>query len=114
MDKLLNCLGRINRFQFLVRSLILLLFEIIVVIVFDGDLDLILILSFAILLVYQVQCAQRYHDLNWPGSVGFYWFLIPIVHFECFYHLYFVKGSDGINHYGYPVILRHIKSNIKR
>ena len=40
-----------------------------------------LAISFFLLIIYLMQCAKRYHDINKWGINGFVWWTIPILNF---------------------------------
>jgi uncharacterized membrane protein YhaH (DUF805 family) len=102
MIKYLRLRGRINRIELLALTLILSLLEISAVLVFESKSTELILTSIIIVLVYLMQCAKRYHDLNKLGINGFVWFIVPIANIFYFFQLYFIKGNEGINKYGEP------------
>lgn len=94
--------GRVNRPELLFLTLILSLCEAFAWLVFDHGSKAFIIISLAISIVYLIQCAKRYHDLNLWGINGYVWFILPIANLFYLYQIYFKKGTDGVNKYGEP------------
>ena len=102
MIKYLRTKGRINRTELFVLTVIILTLESITYLIWGKDSDIFLIISIFLFVVYLMQCAKRYHDINKWGINGFVWWIIPILNLFYFFQLYFSKGNDDINKYGTP------------
>lgn len=114
MTKYFTTKGRINRSEFLVLSVIILLLEVVLFQATKVERELHMVIMILVFTVYLMQCTKRYHDLNWPGIVGFYWCFIPVINFFCFFQLYFFEGNTGVNKYGPPSKFKLFKAIRKK
>ncbi|MBP8966089.1 MAG: DUF805 domain-containing protein [Paludibacteraceae bacterium] len=94
MIKYFRIKGRINRIEFFVLTIIILIVEFISYIIWGKNSHTLLAISFFLFIIYLMQCAKRYHDINKWGINGFVWWIIPILNLFYFFQLYFFKGTD--------------------
>lgn len=108
MIKYLRTKGRINRIEFLVLTVVILILETITYFIWDTDSAIFITVSILLLFIYLMQCAKRYHDINKWGINGFVWWIIPILNLVYFFQLYSSKGTVDENKYGRPSDFRII------
>ena len=102
MIKYLRTKGRINRIELFVLTLVVLILESTTYLIWGKDSDIFLTISIFLFVIYLMQCAKRYHDINKWGINGFVWWIIPVLNLVYFFQLYFSKGADNANKYGEP------------
>lgn len=102
MIKHLKIKGRINRTELFAMTVVILILESITYLIWGKDSDIFLIISILLFVIYLMQCAKRYHDLNKWGINGFVWWIIPVLNLVYFFQLYFSNGTDTANKYGEP------------
>lgn len=100
MNKYLGIKGRLNRTEFFVASVLLILLFSIANLIWNQDSKEVEVVFIVLIIVYLIQCSKRYHDLNLNGFYGFIWWIIPFVNLIFLIQLYFFKGTDGLNKYG--------------
>lgn len=100
MKRFLSIKGRINRSELLYTSMFLLVFETILFYFLNDKSTAFILISSVVTILYLMQCAKRYHDLNKWGINGFVWFIVPIANIFYFIQLYFIKGTNVANKYG--------------
>lgn len=102
MIKYLRTKGRINRAELFALTVVIFVLEFITYLILGKDSNVFLTISIILFIIYLMQCAKRYHDINKWGINGFVWWIIPILNLFYFFQLYFFKGIDDINKYGAP------------
>lgn len=102
MKRFLSVKGRINRSELLYVSLVLLVIETMLFYLMNVKSTAFILISSIVTILYLMQCAKRYHDLNKWGINGFVWFIVPIANIFYFIQLYFIKGTNVANKYGEP------------
>jgi len=102
MIKYFQIKGRINRIELLTLTIIISILESIAYLIWSKDSDIFLAISIFLFVIYLIQCAKRYHDINKWGINGFVWWIIPVINLFFFFQLYFSKGTNNINKYGVP------------
>jgi len=83
-------------------TVVVIIIESITYLIWGKDSDIFLIISILLFVIYLIQCAKRYHDLNKWGINGFVWWIIPVLNLIYFFQLYFLKGTNTKNKYGEP------------
>lgn len=102
MIRYISLKGRINRSEFFIVTIV---FNILIVLnyfLFETSSAILYSVSIALIFLYLVQCAKRYHDIDKWGINGFVWWIIPIINLFYFFQLCFKKGTEGVNKYGNP------------
>lgn len=102
MIRYLKTKGRINRVELFVLTIIIVTLGSITYLILGKDSGLFLIISILLFVIYLMQCAKRYHDINKWGVNGFVWWIIPIINLIFLFQLYFFKGDNETNKYGAP------------
>lgn len=102
MIKYLRIKGRINRTELFVLTVVILILESITYLIWGKDSAIFLTISIFLFIIYLMQCAKRYHDINKWGINGFVWWIIPVLNLVYFFQLYFSKGAHIANKYGEP------------
>jgi uncharacterized membrane protein YhaH (DUF805 family) len=102
MIKYFRLKGRINRIELVVLTIIILTLQSIVYLIWGNDSDIFPTIFVLLFVIYLIQCAKRYHDINRWGINGFIWWIIPGLNLFYFFELYFLKGNDSKNKYGEP------------
>jgi len=102
MIKYFRTKGRINRVELFSLTVVILILEFITYLIWGKDSDVFLTISILLFIIYLMQCAKRYHDINKWGINGFVWWIIPVLNLVYFIQLYFSKGIDTENKYGEP------------
>lgn len=101
--------GRVNRTELFAVTIIVLIIEFIIYSIWNEDSYMFIIVSIVLFVIYLMQCAKRYHDLNKWGINGFVWWIIPVINLFCFFQLYFSKGTAAENKYGEPSVFKILR-----